>query len=334
MSRYLVTGSCGFIGAETALRLLRDGHEVVGLDNLNNYYDVGLKHQRLGRLTGYDNFRFFQVDICDAAELEKVFVAHKPSKIIHLAAQAGVQYGLIDPNAYTKSNLIGFMNIIDISQRCHVEHFVYASSSSVYGQNSEFPFHENMEIRTPMSLYAATKIANESIAYAYSATHGLRCTGLRFFTVFGPWGRPDMAPMIFANSLIKGEEIVLYNNGDYVRDFTYIEDIVDAIILIANHPSSSKSTQGVENSYSENYALSQVFNVGGSSPVRVSVFLEELERAIGIVGNKVYRPDRIGDAPATHADNSLIKEFTGWTAKTDLKTGIQKFANWVTSSEI
>ena len=332
MSCYLVTGSCGFIGAETALRLLREGHNVVGLDNLNDYYDVTIKHQRLGRLTGYENFKFFQIDICDAEELEKVFETYIPSRVIHLAAQAGVQYGLTNPGAYSQSNLIGFMNVIDISQRRNIEHFVYASSSSVYGRSSKFPFKEDMDIRTPMSLYAATKIANESIAYAYSATHGLRCTGLRFFTVFGPWGRPDMAPMIFAKSLLHGKEISLYDNGDYIRDFTYIEDVVDAITLIANHPKKSGSFLDAESDF-EDAIPSQVFNVGGSNPIQVSVFLEELEKALGIVGKKVYLPRRIGDAPATHADNSLIEKAVGWASKTDLKMGIQKFADWLMSLE-
>jgi UDP-glucuronate 4-epimerase len=332
LSCYLVTGSCGFIGAETALRLLREGHDVVGLDNLNDYYDVNLKHQRLGRLMDYENFKFFQIDISDGEELEKVFITYNPSRVIHLAAQAGVQYGLTNPGSYSKSNLIGFMNVIDISQRRNIEHFVYASSSSVYGRNSKFPFKEDMDIRTPMSLYAATKIANESIAYAYSATHGLCCTGLRFFTVYGPWGRPDMAPMIFAKSLLHGKEISLYNNGDYIRDFTYIEDVVEAITLVANHPKKSGSLLEVENG-SEDAIPSQVFNVGGSNPIRVSLFLEELEKALGIVGKKVYLPSRIGDAPATHADNSLIEKITGWTSKIDLKLGIQKFAEWLMSSE-
>lgn len=332
MSCYLVTGSCGFIGAETALRLLREGHEVVGLDNLNDYYDVNLKQQRLGRLTSYENFKFFQIDISDAEELEKVFNTYKPSRVIHLAAQAGVQYGLTNPGAYSQSNLIGFMNVIDISQRRSIDHFVYASSSSVYGQNSKFPFKEDMEIRTPMSLYAATKIANESIAYAYSATHGLPCTGLRFFTVFGPWGRPDMAPMIFAKSLLNGREISLYNNGDYIRDFTYIEDVVEAISLVADHPKKPESFLETKGDTGD-AVPSQVFNVGGSNPIRVSVFLEELEKALGIVGKKVYLPSRIGDAPATHADNSLIEKITGWSSKTDLKLGIQKFAKWLMSLE-
>jgi UDP-glucuronate 4-epimerase len=283
-------------------------------------------------LTSYENFKFFQIDISDAEEVEKVFNTYKPSRVIHLAAQAGVQYGLTNPGAYSQSNLIGFMNVIDISQRRNIDHFVYASSSSVYGQNSKFPFKEDMEIRTPMSLYAATKIANESIAYAYSATHGLRCTGLRFFTVFGPWGRPDMAPMIFAKSLLNGKEISLFNNGDYIRDFTYIEDVVEAISLVADHPKKPESFLETKDDTGD-AVPSQVFNVGGSNPIRVSVFLEELEKALGIVGKKVYLPSRIGDAPATHADNSLIEKITGWTSKTDLKLGIRKFAEWLMSLE-
>jgi len=308
---YLVTGAAGFIGFFTAQRLLENGHEVIGIDNLNDYYDTSLKYGRLQILKKYSRFRFFKIDLCDLLSLRQVFDQHKVYKVCHLAAQAGVRYSLNNPYVYQKSNLEGFFNILELSKQRNVANFVYASSSSVYGENKVIPFGIQDRVDTPVSLYAATKRANELLAYTYSYQFGLPTTGLRFFTVYGPWGRPDMAYYKFTEAILFGQEIEIYNYGHMARDFTYIEDIVEGIIAALDR--------------NFNY---EIFNLGNSNPVTLEHFIACLEEIIGKKARKKYLPIQPGDVVKTYADITYSTEKLNYVPKTNIYEGLKRFVHW------
>ncbi|MFC4386617.1 SDR family NAD(P)-dependent oxidoreductase [Gracilibacillus marinus] len=322
---YLVTGAAGFIGYHVAKKLLEQGFTVIGIDNVNNYYDVELKHNRLQLLEPFEQFTFLKMDITDKDALLDIFNTYKPTIVIHLAAQTGVRYSLVNPDAYIQSNIIGFYNVIEACRHYPVEHLVYASSSSVYGANEKVPFEETDFVDNPVSLYASTKKSNELMAYTYSHLYQIRATGLRFFTVYGPMGRPDMAYFGFADKYFKGEPIHIYNNGDVdddlYRDFTYIHDIVEGIERVTQYETS-------------NDVMHSVFNIGNNQPVKLMVFIEALERALSnalgrkVQFEKIYEPLKPGDVRATYASTDLLEEAVGFRPKTSIEEGLQRFADW------
>lgn len=308
----LVTGAAGFIGAAVSKRLLEMGHRVVGVDNLNDYYDPGLKIERLMHIG--PELDFHKLNIADREAMERLFEANCFDVVINLAAQAGVRYSLENPYAYAESNLIGFLNILECCRKSGVGHLVYASSSSVYGLNSEVPFSEEQKTDSPASLYAATKKSNELMAHAYTHLYGFPTTGLRFFTVYGPWGRPDMAPFLFAKAIIKGEPIKVFNNGEMQRDFTYIDDVVEIVVRAA---------------LSEPSKPFRIFNVGNSNPVVLGDFIAEIERAAGRSAVKEYMPMQPGDVPMTYADSSAAFAEFGFRPQTPLHKGIGRTVGWL-----
>ncbi|RLB42102.1 MAG: protein CapI [Deltaproteobacteria bacterium] len=307
----LVTGAAGFIGFHLCKRLLEDGHIVVGVDNLNPYYDVSLKRARLEILNKYINFTFYKTDLQDMEGLERIFKAHGPEVIGNLAAQAGVRYSLTDPFSYQKSNLEGFLNILELARRHSVRNLVYASSSSVYGSNKKVPFSVKDRVDNPISLYAATKKANELMAHAYHHLYDIPCTGLRYFTVYGPWGRPDMALFLFTDAILKGRPIDVYNYGKMRRDFTYIDDVVDGTVAALHRRFD--------------YAI---FNLGNSNPVELMEFIRVLEEQLGRKAEKNMLPIQPGDVPETAADIKESKEMLGYEPKTSVEEGIRKFVAW------
>jgi UDP-glucuronate 4-epimerase len=308
----LVTGAAGFIGYHVAERLLRQGEAVFGIDNLNTYYDPQLKRARLDRLRQHRQFEFAQIDIADRAAIEAVFARESFGNVIHLAAQAGVRYSIENPHVYAEANLTGFLHVLEGARRGHVRHLIYASSSSVYGGNSKVPFSVADRVDSPVSLYAATKRANELMAHCYTHLYDLPATGLRFFTVYGPWGRPDMAPFRFAKAILDGQSIDVYNYGRMQRDFTYVDDIVEGVVRIAGG----------------NPAGYRLFNVGNSQPVGLMAFIGALERALGRRARKRFLPLQAGDVVATHADVEDFWQETGFRPATTLETGIGRFADW------
>ena len=313
----LVTGAAGFIGAALSIRLLRRGDRVVGLDNLNDYYDPSLKQARLREIEAVaplGAWRFEPLALEDADGLLAVFAAERPHVVVNLAAQAGVRYSLENPAAYIQSNLVGFGNLLEGCRHHGTENLVYASSSSVYGGNRYLPFRETQAVNHPVSLYAATKKANELMAHTYSHLYGLPATGLRFFTVYGPWGRPDMAPMLFAKAILAGEPIRVFNHGRMARDFTYIDDIVDGVIGVLDNP---PPTGGHE-----------VYNIGDSHPVGLMDMISTLESALGLTADKIMRPMQPGDVTATYADVSKLNALTGYKPKVMLAEGLERFAAW------
>jgi len=307
----LVTGAAGFIGFHLSRRLLDTGENVIGIDNMNKYYDVSLKRSRLEILKSYKKFTFYQEDIQALPALKNIFIEHRPDIICNLAAQAGVRYSLKDPFSYQKSNLEGFLNLLELGREFKVKNLVYASSSSVYGNNKKVPFSVDDRVDTPVSLYAATKKANELMAHAYSHLYRIPCTGLRFFTVYGPWGRPDMALFLFTDAILKGRPINVYNYGDMKRDFTYIDDIVDGTIKALKRPVP--------------YA---VFNLGNSNTVGLMDFIGILEEELGQTAEKNMMPIQPGDVPATSADIGSSRELLGFNPKTPVKDGIRNFVAW------
>ena len=313
--KYLVTGAAGFIGMYVAKVLLEQGHEVVGLDNLNDYYEPALKDYRLAQLTPFANFRFVQLDLADRDAMAELFAAEKFQRVIHLAAQAGVRYSIENPFAYVDSNLVGMMCILEGCRHNAVEHLVYASSSSVYGMNDKVPFSETDQVDSPVSLYAATKKANELMAHSYSKLYGIPTTGLRFFTVYGPAGRPDMAPWLFTEAIIKGEPIKVFNHGKMQRDFTYIDDIVEGVIRI----------QDVVPSETIPYSL---FNIGNNQPIELSRFIEAIEIACGYKAEKIMLPMQAGDVPRTYADTQRLEKIVGYKPATEIEQGIARFVEW------
>ena len=318
--KVLVTGAAGFIGMHVCHRLLARGDEVVGIDNLNDYYEVALKEARLAQLTPQPNFRFVRLDIADRDGLAELFAKEKAQRVVHLAAQAGVRYSITNPQAYADSNLGGFLNILEACRHNPVAHLVYASSSSVYGGNEKMPFAEDDSVDRPVSLYAATKKANELMAHAYSHLYGIPATGLRFFTVYGPWGRPDMAYFSFARAILAGKSIEVFNHGQLRRDFTYIDDIVEGIIRVLDKPATPEAAAP--------HAAHRVFNIGNHEPVALLEFIETLEQALGREAIKEFKPMQPGDVLATFADTAQLQAWVGFSPKTSLKDGIGKFVTW------
>lgn len=327
--KVLVTGAAGFIGMHTVLRLLERGDEVVGLDNLNDYYEVALKEARLGRLTSSSSFRFHRVDVGDREAMAKVFASERPERVVHLAAQAGVRYSLQNPHAYADSNLVGMVNVLEGCRHNQVEHLVYASSSSVYGGNEQMPFSEHHAVDHPVSLYAATKKANELMAHTYSHLYGLPTTGLRFFTVYGPWGRPDMALFLFTRAMLEGRPIDVYNHGQMVRDFTYVDDIVEGVVRVLDKPATPH--EGFDPAHPDpgtSRAPFRVFNIGNSTPTPLMEYIEALEDALGIVAEKNFLPMQPGDVPSTSADTTELREWVGYTPATPVREGVKRFVDW------
>lgn len=327
--KILVTGAAGFIGMTASLKLLARGDDVVGLDNLNDYYDVNLKHNRLKRLTSHANFRFVQLDVGDRPGMAALFAAEKFDRVIHLAAQAGVRYSLQNPHAYVDSNLIGFVNILEGCRHSEVQHLVYASSSSVYGGNTKMPFSEHDSVDHPVSLYAATKKANELMAHTYSHLYNLPTTGLRFFTVYGPWGRPDMALFLFTKAILDGRPIDVYNYGNMQRDFTYVDDIVEGVIRVVDRVAAPNPTY--DSALADPATSSvpyRVFNIGNNNPVPLLDFVACIEDALGKKAEKRLLPLQDGDVPATYANTDALQEWVGFVPGTSIQTGIGNFVAW------
>lgn len=316
----IVTGAAGFIGFHLSKRLIGDGHAVIGIDNVNDYYDVQLKEDRLVQLTDENSFTFYRQDIAKRDGVNRIFADHKADRVIHLAAQAGVRYSIDHPQAYVESNLVGFVNILEACRQSESPHLVYASSSSVYGNNQKVPFSETDPVDNPISLYAATKKSNELMAYTYSHLYRLPTTGLRFFTVYGPWGRPDMAYFKFADAIRRGDAIDVYNYGDMERDFTYIDDVVEGIVRIMNAPQSGDDLQPPY----------QLFNIGNNDPVQLTEFIDTLIDALGS-NNKVVKnlqPMQPGDVKRTYADIDRLNQKVDYRPTTHLKDGLREFARW------
>lgn len=326
--KYLVTGAAGFIGFHISQRLLKDGHQVTGIDNLNDYYDVNLKQARLDLLQS-PLFSFHIIDLADRARIEQLFVSEKFDRVIHLAAQAGVRYSLENPHAYADSNLLGFLNILEGCRHNKVKHLVYASSSSVYGLNRKMPFSTDDSVDHPVSLYAATKKANELMAHTYSHLYGIPTTGLRFFTVYGPWGRPDMALFKFTKAMLEGKSIDVYNYGKMKRDFTYIDDIVEAIIRLQNVLPNEDPEWSVESgSPATSSAPYRVYNIGNSSPVELMDYITALEEALGIEAEKNMMPMQPGDVIETSADTAALYNTIDFKPETPVKKGVESFVDW------
>lgn len=319
----LVTGVAGFIGYFVAKRLLADGHNVYGIDNLNDYYDTSLKKDRLEQLIPHASFKFTQLDLADRHGMEVLFHERSFDRVIHLAAQAGVRYSLQNPHAYADSNLIGFVNVLECCRHSKIEHLVYASSSSVYGANRTVPFSVADNVDHPVSLYAATKKANELMAHSYSHLYDLPTTGLRFFTVYGPWGRPDMAYFKFVNAIASGQPIQVYNHGKMQRDFTYIDDVVEGIVRVMDYLPKPLANQEFSTS-----APYKVYNIGNHNPVSLMRFIEVIEQALGIVAVKEMMPMQPGDVTTTYADVAELADDVGFAPNTPLEEGIQKFVIW------
>ena len=327
--RVLVTGSAGFIGSFTSHRLLDRGDTVVGIDNLNDYYDVSLKQARLERLLKHDGYTHNKIDIADRSAVDEVLRTHKPDRIVHLAAQAGVRYSLENPYAYIEANIVGFLNILESVRARGIEHLVYASSSSVYGSNTNMPFSVHDNVDHPVSLYAATKKSNELMAHTYSHLFGISCTGLRFFTVYGPWGRPDMALFKFTRQILAGEPIDVYNYGNHRRDFTYIEDIVEGILRVLDRPATSNPDwSGDSPDPHSSSAPYRLYNIGSNNPVDLLRYIEVLEETLGIEAEKNFLPMQLGDVPDTYADvDDLIRD-VDYQPDTPIEVGIQNFVAW------
>lgn len=328
MKKILVTGAIGFIGYHLTKKLIDENYEVVGIDNINDYYDTALKYNKLPSLGINDkliepnkeyvskthaNFRFFKIDIRDRQNIEKLFQNEKFDIVCHLAAQAGVKYSIENPHTYVENNVTGFINILDACRQSNVKHFLFASSSSVYGNRKNAPFKETDNVDNPISIYAASKKANELMAHTYSHLYNLRTTGLRFFTVYGPWGRPDMAPFIFTKNIIEGKTINVFNNGNLERDFTYVDDIIKGILLV------------IEGEQKYDY---KIYNIGNSAPVLLNDFVKTIEKAVNKKAIVEYRPMRDGDVTKTHADISLLKSAYNYKPTTTIETGIRKFIDW------
>lgn len=327
--KILLTGAAGFIGSHTAIRLLDRGDEVVGLDNLNDYYDPSLKEARLARLTPYPKFRFAKMDVEDKDGMAKLFAAEKFDRVIHLAAQAGVRYSLTNPHAYIDSNLQGFMNILEGARHSQVEHLVYASSSSVYGGNTKLPFSEHDSVDHPVSLYAASKKANELMAHTYSHLFRVPTTGLRFFTVYGPWGRPDMALFLFTKAMLDGKPIDVFNNGNMVRDFTFVDDIVEGVIRVLDKPAEvDPNFDSAKPDPARSNAPYRVFNIGNNQPTKLMEYIDALETALGITAEKNFLPMQPGDVPATAANTDELNAWVGFAPNTPVREGVAKFVAW------
>ncbi|QYK07181.1 NAD-dependent epimerase [Shewanella zhangzhouensis] len=327
--KVLVTGAAGFIGAAACNRLLAEGHQVYGIDNLNDYYDVSLKQARLAALESHPYFQFQKMELADRGAIATLFDTLKPDWVLHLGAQAGVRYSIDNPHAYADANLVGHLNILEGCRQSGVKHLVYASSSSVYGLNKKLPFATSDSVDHPVSLYAATKKANELMSHSYAHLYGVPCTGLRFFTVYGPWGRPDMAPMLFARAIMAGEPIKVFNQGDMSRDFTFIDDIIEGVVGVLPLPPSESPDWSVESGKSsESSAPYRVLNIGHGSPVSLMHFIETLENALGRKAIKQFLPMQDGDVKATWADTEDLFAITGVRPKVAIEEGVKAFADW------
>ncbi|MDR2877084.1 MAG: NAD-dependent epimerase [Chromatiales bacterium] len=327
--KVLVTGTAGFIGSHLAQRLLARGDEVIGIDNINDYYDVRIKHARLERLKAQRGFTELRISLEDTAAIDAAFRDHAPQRVVNLAAQAGVRYSLVNPRAYIDSNLVGFMNILEGCRHHNVEHLVYASSSSVYGANTKMPFSVHDNVDHPVSLYAASKKANELMAHTYSHLFRLPTTGLRFFTVYGPWGRPDMALFLFTRAILTGKPIEVYNYGKCQRDFTYVDDIVEGVIRVLDRvPEPNPRWSGNHPDSATSLAPYRLYNIGNNNPVELERFIEIIEDALGKKAEKILLPLQPGDVPATYADIDDLTRDTGFKPATPLDVGIPKFIAW------
>jgi UDP-glucuronate 4-epimerase len=327
--KVLITGAAGFIGAALAHRLLDRGDKVVGIDNLNDYYDVRLKLARLERLRGRADFRFVTLDIAECPPTAELFTTGKFDAVAHLAAQVGVRYSVENPHAYVDANIVGFMNVLEGCRHSGIRHLVFASSSSVYGANIRLPFSEHDNVDHPVSLYAASKKANELMAHSYAHLYGLACTGLRFFTVYGPWGRPDMAPIRFAEGICAGRAIPVFNSGDMVRDFTYIDDIVEGVVRVIDQPAVSAQTwSGSAPDPATSYAPWRIFNIGNSEPVKLMHFINLLEQGFGRKAIIDLLPMQPGDVKATSANVSDLEQAVGFRPRTSVEEGVAKFVAW------
>jgi len=327
--KVFLTGCAGFIGMHAAQRLLARGDEVVGIDNFTPYYDVTLKQARMQQLLGQPNFRFIEEDLVNMTAIESQLGTWRPDVILHLAAQPGVRYSIDHPHVYAQSNLVAFLNILEWSRHWQVKHLAYASSSSVYGGNEKLPFKESDPVDHPVSLYAATKRANELMAHTYSHLYGTPTTGLRFFTVYGPWGRPDMAPFKFADAILKGLPIEIYNHGQQMRDFTYVDDIVESALRVLDCPPVPQTfAKGLEPGCAESWAPYRVLNIGNSDPVQLMDFVHTIEQAVGVQATKIMKPAQPGDVTATFADTTQLEACIGFTPATPLSTGMARFVAW------
>ena len=329
MAKILVTGAAGFIGYHTSERLLARGDEVVGLDNVNDYYDPTLKEARIARLSAKPGFRLFRMDLADRDGVARLFREERFDRVIHLAAQAGVRYSITNPHAYIESNLVGFINILEGCRHTGVQHLTYASSSSVYGANTAMPFSVHQNIDHPVSLYAATKKANELMAHTYSHLYGLPTTGLRFFTVYGPWGRPDMAMFLFTKAILAGQPIDVFNHGKMQRDFTYIDDIVEGVIRTSDHtaePNPAWDSDAPDPATSK--APYRIYNIGNNNPVELMYLIEIIEKELGRVAEKRMLPLQPGDVPATSANVDALVRDVGFAPQTPIETGVANFVAW------
>jgi UDP-glucuronate 4-epimerase len=327
--KVLVTGTAGFIGSALALRLLERGDEVFGIDNLNDYYDVELKKARLARLAQHGGFTDLRMDLEDSESLSAAFSEHRPQRVVNLAAQAGVRYSLENPHAYVSANLVGFMNILEACRYGDVEHLVYASSSSVYGANTRVPFSVHDNVDHPISLYAASKKANELMAHTYSHLFGLPATGLRFFTVYGPWGRPDMSLFLFTKKILAGEPIDVFNHGNHRRDFTYIDDIVEGIVRTLDKVATPNSEwSGDEPDSATGAAPYRLYNIGSNNPVELLRYIELIEERLGKKAEKNFLPLQPGDVPDTYADVDSLMQDVGYKPTTPIEVGIARFVDW------
>lgn len=327
--KILVTGAAGFIGSHLVHRLLDRGDEVLGLDNLNDYYDVRLKQTRLDRLATHPGFQFARMDLADRDAIATLFRSHRPQRVVHLAAQAGVRYSLQNPHAYVDSNLVGFVNILEGCRHTSVEHLVYASSSSVYGANTSMPYSIHQNVDHPLSLYAASKKANELMAHTYSHLYNLPTTGLRFFTVYGPWGRPDMAPFLFTKAILSGKPIDVFNNGLMKRDLTYIDDIVEGVVRVTDRVAKSNPDwSGNHPDPGTSRAPYRIYNIGNNHPVELMRLIRCIEQSLGIVAKKNFLPMQAGDVPATYADVDDLVRDCGFKPNTPIEEGIDRFVRW------
>jgi UDP-glucuronate 4-epimerase len=327
--KFLVTGAAGFIGYFTARKLLERGDEVVGLDNLNDYYDVSLKLARLKQIGGNPKFRFVKLDVANRAGIDELFAAERFARVIHLAAQAGVRYSLTNPHAYIESNIVGFMNILEACRQNKVEHLVYASSSSVYGANTRMPFSVHHNVDHPLSMYAATKKANELMAHTYSSLHGLPTTGLRFFTVYGPFGRPDMALFSFTRNILEGKPIDVFNYGKHRRDFTYIDDIVEGVVRTADRVATANpSWSGDHPDPGTSRVPYRLYNIGNNKPVELMRYIEVIEQSLGRKAITNLLPMQPGDVPDTYADVDDLARDVGYRPSTPIEVGVKRFADW------
>lgn len=327
--RVLVTGAAGFIGSFLAKKLLERGDEVVGIDNLNEYYDVNLKLSRLKQLEGIKGFKFIKADLADREEIRQLFSSHSFDIVANMAAQAGVRYSLVNPYVYIDSNISGFLNILEGCRHSGVKHFVFASSSSVYGANTKMPFSVHHNVDHPVSLYAATKKSDELMAHTYSSLYGIPCTGLRFFTVYGPWGRPDMAYFIFTKAILEDRPIDVFNNGKMRRDFTYIDDIIEGVVRVIDKvPLSDTNWNGDKPDSATSYAPYRLYNIGNNNPVELMHFIKVLEDSLGKEAKMKMLPMQAGDVPATYADIDDLTRDVGFRPVTSIEDGIREFVNW------